>query len=111
MKALFDSIVRTFTPLIVGAVIGWFVTAGITLDPEFEGALTLVVSGAFALIYYVGARVLETYVAPRFGWLLGVARQPIYASLPDASTSTREAYQAALDPHRTAFRNRGAHNE
>lgn len=96
MKALFDSIVRTFTPIIVGAVVGWFVTAGIPLDPEFEGALTLLVAAAFSLIYYVAVRVLETYVAPRFGWLLGIARQPVY--VPDASTSTRAEYQAAIKP-------------
>lgn len=100
MKALFDSIVRTFTPIIVGAVVGWFVTAGITLDPEFEGALTLVVSGGLSLVYYVGVRLLETYVAPKFGWLLGLARQPEYPA-PEVST----------DPHTGVFRNPGAHNE
>lgn len=109
MKALFDSIVRTFTPIIVGAVVGWLVTAGIPLDPQFEGALTLVVAGAFTLVYYVAVRLLETYVAPRFGWLLGVARQPIYATMPDASTSTRAAYQAALDAN--VYRRTGSRDE
>lgn len=78
MKTLFDSLVRTFTPIIVGAVIGWFVTAGITLDPEFESALTLVVGAAFAGIYYLAVRLFELYVSPKFGWLLGLAKQPDY---------------------------------
>lgn len=80
MKALFDSIVRTLTPIIVGAVIGWAVTAGINLDPQFEGALTLVITGAFQGVYYVAVRLLEQYVAPKFGWLLGVPRQPVYVA-------------------------------
>lgn len=78
MKALFDSLVRTFTPIIVGAVLGWFTTSGITLDPEFETALTLVIGALFAGLYYLAVRVFEVYVSPKFGWLLGLAKQPDY---------------------------------
>lgn len=78
MKALFDSLVRTFTPIIVGTVLGWFVAAGITVDPEFEKAFTLLISAVLSGVYYVGVRLLETYVTPRFGWLLGLAKQPDY---------------------------------
>lgn len=78
MKAVWESLVRTFTPIIVGAVLGWFTTAGITLDSEFEGAVTLLVSGVLSGVYYVAVRLLETYVAPRFGWLLGLAKAPEY---------------------------------
>lgn len=109
MKALFDSIVRTLVPIIVGAVIGWAVTQGIALDDQFEIALTLVITGAFQGVYYIGVRLLEQYVTPRFGWLLGVARQPAYA--PDPSTVTRAEYQAAIDPHTASYRSTGAHNE
>jgi cation transporter-like permease len=80
MRSLFDSIVRTFTPLIVGNVIGWFVTADIPLDPEFETALTLVIGGAFSALYYVAVRVFEVYVSPKFGWLLGLAKKPVYVA-------------------------------
>jgi len=78
VKAVWESLVRTFTPIIVGAVLGWFATAGIALDSEFEGAVTLLVSGVLSGIYYVAARLLETYVTPKFGWLLGLAKQPDY---------------------------------
>lgn len=78
MKALFDSLVRTLTPIVVGAVVGWFVAQGINLDPEFESTLTLVIIGGFQGVYYAVARLLEVYVTPRFGWLLGLARQPEY---------------------------------
>jgi hypothetical protein len=78
MKALFDSAVRTFVPIVVGGIITWFVSAGIALDSEFEGLLTNVIFGLATGAYYIGARLLETYVEPRFGWLLGLAKQPVY---------------------------------
>ncbi|PVE94982.1 hypothetical protein [Microbacterium sp. TPD7012] len=110
MKTLFDSLVRTFTPIVVGAVLAWFTTAGIALDPEFETALTLAVGGAFAGVYYLAVRLFELYVSPKFGWLLGLAKPPVYdatepvlipvggpdrdeilTSLIDATPSEREA--------------------
>ncbi len=109
MKALFDSIVRTLVPIIVGAVIGWAVTTGIVLDDQFEVALTLVITAAFQGVYYVAVRLLELYVAPRFGWLLGIARQPVY--VPDPATATRSEYQDAIDPHTNRYRSPGAHNQ
>lgn len=78
MKAVWESLVRTFTPIIVGYVVGLFVTAGIELDPDFESSLTLLVGAVLSGVYYVAARLLETYVEPRFGWLLGLAKQPEY---------------------------------
>jgi hypothetical protein len=78
MKDLFDSVVRTMTPIIVGAVLGWVTTLGIDPDPGFAPALTLVVGGAFAVLWHIGVRLLETYVSPRFGWLIGLAKQPVY---------------------------------
>jgi cation transporter-like permease len=78
MKSLFDSTVRTIVPIIVGAVIGWAVTQGITLDDQFEVALTLTITGAFQGIYYLVVRLFETYVSPKFGWLLGLAKKPVY---------------------------------
>lgn len=78
MRALFDSIVRTLVPIIVGAVIGWATTRGITLDPEFEFALIAAVTAAFQGVYYIVVRLFELYVSPKFGWLLGLARKPEY---------------------------------
>ena len=75
-SALWASIVRTFVPIIVGSVVGWFVTLGVTLDDQFSGLLTLVVSAALSGVYYVAVRLLETYVAPKLGWLLGLAKTP-----------------------------------
>ena len=79
MKDLWDSVVRTLVPIVVGAVVGWFVTRGVELDESFEAALTVVVTGVLSSVYYVVARLLETYVSPRLGWLLGSRRQPSYS--------------------------------
>lgn len=79
MKNLFDSLVRTFVPIIVGAVLGFFVTRGIELDPEFESALIVALTAGFNGVYYLLVRLFETYVSPKFGWLLGLAQTPDYS--------------------------------
>lgn len=75
-QSLWASVVRTVTPIIVGSVVAFFVNAGITLDQEFsvllENALVLVFTG----VYYTAARLLETYVTPKFGWLLLFPKAP-----------------------------------
>lgn len=93
MKAVFESLVRTFVPIIVGGVVGWFVTRGIELDPEFETALTLAITAGLTGLYYVAVRLFETYVSPRFGWLLGLGKAPAYISPKDS-----EVYPE-LDPY------------
>lgn len=78
MRDIWDSLVRTFVPLIVGTVLGWFASAGITVDPAFEPSLVAGLTAAFGAIYYALVRVLEVYVSPKFGWLLGLAKAPTY---------------------------------
>lgn len=78
MKALFDSVVRTVTPIVVGAVLGWVASINISPDPEFQGALTVVITGAFQALWYIGVRLFEEYISPKFGWLLGIAAKPEY---------------------------------
>ncbi len=73
---LWASIVRTVVPLIVGAVVSLFVGWGIELDADVEANLTAVLTLAFSGFYYIVVRLFETYVSPRFGWLLGLAQTP-----------------------------------
>ena len=75
-KAVWASIVRTLVPVIVGWVVGQLVALGLPLDPEFEASLGNLLTVAFSAIYYVGVRLLETYVTPKFGVLLGLAKTP-----------------------------------
>lgn len=76
LSALWASIVRTLTPLIVGYVITWVTGLGVAVDDQFGPLLTVVVAGAISGLYYIVVRILETYVAPRIGWLLGLAKSP-----------------------------------
>lgn len=71
------SVIRTATPIIVGAVIGFAVASNIPLDPEFEIALTGLVTVGFQVLYYTAVRLFEKHVSPKFGWLLGNPSQPV----------------------------------
>lgn len=73
---LWASIVRTVVPVVVGYVLALFVKMGFEVGDDLamavEGVITAVLTGA----YYVGVRLLEVYVTPKFGWLLGLAKSP-----------------------------------
>lgn len=85
VTALWASIVRTIVPIVVGAVLAWIASLGITLDPEFEPLLGTVLTGAFTGLYYIAVRLLETYLSPKLGWLLGLAKTPTsYTAEPPA---------------------------
>jgi hypothetical protein len=76
-SALWASIVRTLVPLIAGGVITWLVGLGINLDPEFNGLFTTFLYAVFTGAYYIVVRLFETYVSPKIGWLLGLAKSPV----------------------------------
>lgn len=72
---LAKSYVRTVVPVIVGLVISLSLRAGFDIHgytPEITSGVTF--------IYYAAARALEHYAGPRFGWLLGWAGRPLYAT-------------------------------
>ena len=73
---LWASLVRTVVPVIVGGALGALAAHGLEVDPEVEGAATAVLTSAGSLAYYAVVRLLEVYVAPWWGWLLGLAKSP-----------------------------------
>lgn len=75
-SALWASIVRTIVPLIVGGVLSFTVTLNIPLDPEFEKLLTALLTAFLTALYYVAVRLFETYISPKLGWMLGLAKSP-----------------------------------
>lgn len=83
MGNILSSIIRTLVPLIVGTVTTFLVSRGV-VDAEtaaetaaqLTAFLTVVVTG----VYYTAARFLEAKIDGRFGWLLGLAKQPGYAA-------------------------------
>lgn len=74
MSPLLASLVRTFVPLFVGMVATWAVRRfGVTIDND---TVTAAVTAGISFAYYAVVRFLEARKGS-FGWLLGLARQPI----------------------------------
>lgn len=73
----FISLTRTLVPIVVGWVAAAFVAAGIEPNQELLESMSALLSAVFAGVYYVGIRSFETYISPKFGWLLGVAKAPV----------------------------------
>jgi len=74
------SIVRTVIPLIVGFLLTWALKAGFDLDDDsVTNVVTVIVTG----VYYALVRFLEVHVNPSLGWLLGLAKPPVYVSPDD----------------------------
>lgn len=98
---LMQSILRTIVPVVVGSVLGFFAAQGIAVDPELEVALTTALTGLGIAGYYVVARLLEVYVSPRMGVLLGsmnspdsysVGAPPVGQADEDESLNTRDEH-------------------
>lgn len=75
MNALVASVIRTYTPTIVGALAGWLIMIHIPVLPELEVLLTAVVGALLTMAYYTVVRVLEQQW-PGFGVLLGLTASP-----------------------------------
>lgn len=80
--AILESIVRTVVPLLAGLVITGLITIGWAPDDTQQQNLLAQISAVLTVIitalYYAVVRFLETHVSPKFGWLLGLAKQPTY---------------------------------
>ena len=72
------SFIRTYTPVVVGAVLSYLARHG------FEIQVNPVAASAFVIaVYYALARFLEKRW-PVFGWLLGTPKEPAYQGTPPA---------------------------
>lgn len=75
--ALTPSIIRTSVPLIIGLLTTWLVDAlGANIDTVTAGAL---ITAFASWVYYTVARFLEVYASPKWGYILGIGRLPVYA--------------------------------
>lgn len=80
MHPLATQIIRTLVPYLIGALLAWLATMGVVLPVELAAALDAALTALLGSLYYVVVALLERYVAPQWGWLLGVARTPEYAA-------------------------------
>ncbi|MEC5185290.1 hypothetical protein RCH12_002766 [Cryobacterium sp. MP_3.1] len=92
MSQFFIALIRTAVPLLVGSAVGWLASLGLTLDPAVEAEAVLGVTVLAGSLYYAGVSWLAAHV-PAFGWLLGVAKAPVY-SLEAAQAKYRPKHAA-----------------
>lgn len=72
------SIARTIVPVVVGTLLGAAAKHGFDFD---NGSITEVVTVIITTLYYGIVRLLETHVAPAWGWLIGYAKVPAYPTV------------------------------
>lgn len=59
LKSMFDSLVRTYSPMIVGAILGFLATFLPIIPDEVEQGLIVLLSLAFQMVWYFIARLIE----------------------------------------------------
>jgi len=82
---MLDSVIRTGVPYIIGVVVAYLTTKGINVDENTKVQLTGVLTFVIGIVYYAVVRALEAKF-PQLGYLLGVAKQPVYAASKTAYT-------------------------
>ena len=71
------SLIRTWVPIGVGALISWLITLGIEVDEETQKGLVIACTALIMAIYYGVVKLLERKF-PWVGVLLGIRAQPAY---------------------------------
>jgi len=59
MNPLAANLIRTYVPIIVGAIVSTLVAHGIQVSPSAEASAIIAMTGMFSAAYYTIARVLE----------------------------------------------------
>lgn len=77
MTDFVTSLIRTYVPIAVGALLAWLTAQGINVDKEAADGLVAFLTAIFSAAYYLAARLLEREW-PELGGLLGVAKKPKY---------------------------------
>lgn len=75
----FTSLVRTWVPFVVGALLSWLTSVGLELQLSVEAlqALYASLTAFIGALYYAVFRLLERKL-PWAGWFLGVPKPPVY---------------------------------
>lgn len=77
MNDFITSLIRTYVPIIVGALISYLAASGIVIDSTATLGLVTFLTGLSQAVYYLVARILEKKF-PQFGFLLGSSKKPEY---------------------------------
>lgn len=68
---------RTYTPIVIGALVAWLITKGIQIDVQTQAGLVVALTGFLQALYYTAIRLVEKKY-PQVGILLGKAKTPTY---------------------------------
>lgn len=80
MSNFITSLIRTWVPIAVGALVSWLLTLGIEIDADAQAGLIIFLTSVLQGLYYLVVRVLEQRW-PRIGaLLLGNSSKPDYNS-------------------------------
>jgi hypothetical protein len=83
VNSYFVSLIRTWVPLLVGAVLTWLAREyDLVIDEDTTMSTITAATGIVTGVYYAIVRLLEEKVAPGYGWLLGAAKKPVYTPPP-----------------------------
>jgi hypothetical protein len=77
MSSFVTSLIRTWTPILAGAILGWAITVGLPVTQADKAGLTAVLTAVAGGLYYLAVRSLERRW-PALGWLLGKPAAPVY---------------------------------
>lgn len=72
--------IRTYVPILVGAVIAWLATMGLSLDADTQSGLVIALTGLLQAAYYFVARVVERKFPQAGSFLLGSSAKPVYTT-------------------------------
>lgn len=73
------SLIRTWTPVAVGAVLAWLAARGLHLSPSTDAAAVAAITAGITALYYALIRLAETKF-PWLGVLLGHTAKPSYGT-------------------------------
>lgn len=79
MNDFITSLIRTWTPIIVGSIVAWLTARGIDVSAQDALGLTAFLSAVFSGAYYLVVRLAERKF-PQVGLLLGSTKKPEYTA-------------------------------
>lgn len=78
MQDKFTAYVRTYAPIVVGALISFLATKNITVDETFRGNLVIAFTALVQGVYYLAARLVGKKWPKVEALLLGSSKTPEY---------------------------------
>lgn len=97
LREIIPSLIRTYTPTAVGALLAWLATLGVELDGAASTALVTGLTALFIAVYYTLARLVEQRKPKAGAVLLGSSKQPVNISADNVVQLTAAKNAIELD--------------